>query len=83
MTGSTHQGGHGHAGHMPSPRWVAYWWRSSTARLARRPAEEDCSFGWYRAEIIEALVNGSFLLGLVWKESRGDLNVKGALWHII
>jgi len=93
------------------------------ARLARRPADEDRSFGWYRAEIIGALVNGGFLLGmalvvivmgamrlaepidlpttpmlaaaagglltefislgLIWKESRSDLNVKGALWHII
>ena len=93
------------------------------ARLARRPADEDRSFGWYRAEIIGALVNGGFLLGmalivivmgamrlahpielppapmlwaaagglftefislgLIWKESRTDLNVKGALWHII
>lgn len=93
------------------------------ARLARRPADEDRSFGWYRAEIIGALVNGGFLLamafvviamaamrltspidlpaapmlwaaagglvtefislGLIWKQSRSDLNVKGALWHII
>ena len=93
------------------------------ARLARRPADEDRSFGWYRAEIIGALVNGGFLLGmalivivmgafrlaepielppgpmlwaavgglvtefislgLIWKQSRTDLNVKGALWHII
>lgn len=93
------------------------------ARLARRPAGEDLSFGWYRAEIIGALVNGGFLLGmalvvivmgamrmadpidlpttpmlwaaagglftefislaLLWKESRTDLNVRGALWHII
>lgn len=93
------------------------------ARLARRPADEDRSFGWYRAEIIGALVNGGFLLamalvvivmgamrladpidlpttpmliaaagglvtefislGLIWKESRSDLNIKGALWHII
>lgn len=93
------------------------------ARLARRPADEDRSFGWYRAELIGALVNGGFLLGmalivivmggmrlaepielppapmlwaaagglvteiisltLIWKQSRSDLNVKGALWHII
>jgi cobalt-zinc-cadmium efflux system protein len=93
------------------------------ARLARRPADEDRSFGWYRAEIIGALVNGGFLLGmalivivmgamrlaepidlppgpmllaaagglitefislgLIWKQSRTDLNVRGALWHII
>ena len=93
------------------------------ASLAKRPADENRSFGWYRAEIIGALVNGGFLLamalvvivmgamrladpldlpttpmllaaagglvtevislGLIWKESRSDLNVKGALWHII
>lgn len=93
------------------------------AKLARRPADEDRSFGWYRAEIIGALVNGGFLLGmaliviamgamrltdpidlptgpmllaaagglvtevislaLIWKQSQSDLNVKGALWHII
>ncbi len=93
------------------------------ANLARRPADENRSFGWYRAEIIGALVNGGFLLGmallviymgamrlshpidlatgpmlwaaagglftefvslaLIWKESRSDLNVRGALWHII
>jgi cobalt-zinc-cadmium efflux system protein len=34
------------------------------ARLARRPADEDRSFGWYRAEIIGALVNGGFLLAM-------------------
>lgn len=32
------------------------------ARLASRPASERLSFGWYRAEIIGALVNGAFLL---------------------
>ncbi|MEF8834098.1 MAG: cation diffusion facilitator family transporter, partial [Halofilum sp. (in: g-proteobacteria)] len=93
------------------------------ARLAKRPADEDYSFGWYRAEIIGALVNGGFLLGmalvvivmgtmrlaqpielppapmlvaafggiiteiislaLMWQHSRSDLNVRGALWHII
>ncbi len=93
------------------------------ANLARRPADESRSFGWYRAEIIGALVNGGFLLamallvvymgvmrlsdpidlptgpmlwaaagglftefvslGLIWKQSRSDLNVRGALWHII
>lgn len=93
------------------------------ANLARRPSDEDRSFGWYRAEIIGALVNGGFLLamalvviaigamrlaepielpttpmllaaagglvtefislGLIWKQSQSDLNVKGALWHII
>ncbi|MCR9221526.1 MAG: cation diffusion facilitator family transporter [Alphaproteobacteria bacterium] len=93
------------------------------ARLARRPADPARSFGWARAEIIGALVNGGFLLamalvvivmgarrlgapidlptgpmlaaafgglvtevislGLIWKQSRSDLNVRGALWHII
>lgn len=93
------------------------------ARLARRPADEARSFGWYRAEIIGALINGGFLfgmalvviamgtmrltdpidlptgpmlwaaagglltefisLGLIWKQSQSDLNVRGALWHII
>lgn len=93
------------------------------ARMARRPADEERSFGWYRAEIVGALVNGGFLLGmallvivmagmrmtdpvelsttpmlwaaagglvtevialsLIWKQSRSDLNVRGALWHII
>ena len=93
------------------------------ARLARRPADGNFSFGWYRSEIIGALVNGGFLagmalvviymavmrlgspidlptgpmliaaagglvtevisLGLIWKQSRNDLNVRGALWHII
>ncbi len=32
------------------------------ARLAGLPADERKSFGWYRAEIIGALVNGAFLL---------------------
>lgn len=93
------------------------------ARLAKRPASEDFSFGWYRSEIMGALVNGGFLLamalvviymaamrlgspidlptgpmliaaagglvtevislGLIWKHSKSDLNVRGALWHII
>ena len=95
----------------------------AAARLARRPADESRSFGWYRAEIIGALVNGAFLLvmalvvivmgsmrlaepidlpttpmllaaagglvtefislDLIWKQSKHDLNVRGALWHII
>lgn len=93
------------------------------AKLARRPADPERSFGWRRAEIIGALVNGGFLLamalvviamaamrlskpidlptgpmlvaaagglvtefisiGLIWKQSRDDLNTKGALWHIL
>lgn len=93
------------------------------ARLSRRSADATFSFGWYRSEILGALVNGGFLagmalvviymaamrlnapidlptgpmllaaagglvtefisLGLIWKQSRSDLNVRGALWHII
>ena len=33
-------------------------------RIAGRPADPERSFGWYRAEIIGALVNGGFLLGM-------------------
>ncbi len=33
-------------------------------RIAGRPADAQRSFGWYRAEIIGALVNGGFLLGM-------------------
>jgi cobalt-zinc-cadmium efflux system protein len=32
------------------------------ARLAKRPADNKHTFGWYRAEIIGALANGAFLL---------------------
>ena len=93
------------------------------ARIAKRPADEQKSFGWLRAEIIGALVNGGFLLAmavvviamaamrmsapidlptgpmliaaagglftefislaLIWKQSKEDLNTKGAFWHII
>ncbi|MGX1199209.1 cation diffusion facilitator family transporter [Parvibaculum sp. MBR-TMA-1.3b-4.2] len=93
------------------------------ARVARRPASEVQSYGWYRAELVGAFVNGGFLLGmalvvivmggmrltapielptgpmlwaaagglfteiislgLMWRQSQSDLNVKGALWHII
>ncbi len=93
------------------------------ARLARRPAEPRRTFGWGRAEVIGALVNGAFLLvmaivvivmgamrlnapielppgplliaaagglvtelislALIWRQSRTDLNVRGALWHVI
>ncbi|MEQ9040348.1 MAG: cation diffusion facilitator family transporter [Silicimonas sp.] len=34
------------------------------ARIARRPADSDRSFGWYRAEIVGAAVNGAFLLAM-------------------
>ncbi len=93
------------------------------ARLAKRPAELKKTFGWARAEVIGALVNGAFLLvmaivvivmgamrlnapielppgplliaaagglitelislALIWRQSRTDLNVRGALWHVI
>ncbi|MBK1970471.1 cation transporter [Brevundimonas diminuta] len=93
------------------------------AKLARRPADESRSFGWFRAEIIGALVNGGFLLamamvvivmaamrlsepvhlptgpmlwvaagglltefvalGLMWRQSKDDLNMRGAFWHVI
>jgi cobalt-zinc-cadmium efflux system protein len=33
-------------------------------RIARRPADFRLSFGWYRAEIIAALANGGFLVGM-------------------
>lgn len=95
----------------------------AAARLAGRPADEQRSFGWYRAEMLGALVNGGFLLAmalvviyigamrlfnpielptapmlwaaaggivtevislsLIWRQSRSDLNVRGAIWHII
>ena len=93
------------------------------ARLARRPASDRLSFGWYRAEIVGALANGAFLLimaivviimgamrlaepihlatgpmlwvaaggivtelialAMLYKQQSGDLNVKGAYWHIL
>lgn len=34
------------------------------ARIARRPADKERSFGWYRAEIVGAAVNGAFLLAM-------------------
>ena len=34
------------------------------ARIARRPSDEDRSFGWYRAEIVGAAVNSAFLLAM-------------------
>jgi len=93
------------------------------ARLAQRPADLDRTFGWYRAELIGALVNGAFLLvmalavivmgamrlgapidlpttpmllaafggivtevialALLYRDQGGNLNVKGAYWHIL
>ena len=35
-------------------------------RIARRPADPQRSFGWYRTEIIGALINGGFLLGMAF-----------------
>lgn len=34
------------------------------ARIARRPADLDRSFGWYRAEIVGAAINGAFLFAM-------------------
>ncbi|MCI2401056.1 cation diffusion facilitator family transporter [Aliiroseovarius subalbicans] len=34
------------------------------AKLAKRPADDQRSFGWARAEILGALVNGGFLLAM-------------------
>lgn len=93
------------------------------ARIARRPANEQRTFGSLRAEIIGALLNGAFLLAmailvlvmgymrlqnpidlpttpmliaaaggiiteivslkLLYAGQKGDLNMKGAYWHII
>ncbi|MEQ9145622.1 MAG: cation diffusion facilitator family transporter [Parvibaculaceae bacterium] len=93
------------------------------ARIARRPADAQRTFGSLRAEIIGALLNGAFLLGmavlvlvmgymrlqnpidlptmpmllaaiggiitevislrLLYAGQKGDLNIKGAFWHII
>ena len=93
------------------------------ARIARRPADKQRTFGSLRAEIIGALLNGAFLLAmailvmimgymrlqnpidlpttpmliaaaggivtevvslkLLYAGQKGDLNMKGAYWHII
>lgn len=93
------------------------------ARIARRPADEEHTFGSLRAEIVGALLNGAFLLAmailvlvmgymrlqnpidlpttpmllaaaggiitevislrLLYAGQQGDLNIKGAFWHII
>jgi cobalt-zinc-cadmium efflux system protein len=93
------------------------------ARIARRPSDPDRTFGWYRAEVTGALLNGAFLLAmaifviwmgamrlaapidlpttpmliaaagglftefialyLLYSQQRGDLNIRGAYWHII
>ncbi len=93
------------------------------SHYARRPASEYASFGLVRAEILGALVNGFFLVGMaflvlwmglqrlqnpmhiptgpmlvaaaggliteavslavLYRRQRGNLNLKGAYWHII
>ena len=93
------------------------------ARLARRPASLDRTFGNFRAEIIGALLNGIFLAGmallvlvmgamrlqhpidlpatpllaaaaggivtelialrLLYAGQKGDLNLRGAYWHVM
>ena len=93
------------------------------ARIARRPADLDRTFGWWRAEIVGALLNGAFLFGmailvlvmgymrlqnpidlpttpmlvaafggivtevislaLLYQHQKGDLNIRGAFWHVI
>jgi len=93
------------------------------ARLARRPASLDRTFGNFRAEIIGALLNGVFLAGmavlvlvmgamrlqhpielpatpllaaaaggimtelialrLLYAGQKGDLNLRGAFWHVM
>ncbi len=93
------------------------------ARIARRPADEQRTFGSARAEIIGALLNGVFLFGmaiiifimgimrlnnpidlpttpmllaaaggliteiislkLLYGSQKGDLNMRGAFWHVM
>ena len=93
------------------------------ARMARRPADLNRTFGSYRAEIIGALLNGVFLGGmavlvlimgtmrlrhpidlpptplliaaggglftefiairLLYSGQKGDLNLRGAFWHVM
>lgn len=93
------------------------------ARVARRPADTSRTFGSYRAEIVGALLNGAFLLGmailvlvmgamrlndpvdlppvpmllaatggiitevislrLLSEGQKGDLNMRGAFWHVV
>lgn len=93
------------------------------ARIARRPADLAWTFGSYRAEIIGALLNGVFLVGmavlvlimgamrlqhpidlppapllaaaagglvtelvalrLLYGGQKGDLNLRGAFWHVM
>jgi cobalt-zinc-cadmium efflux system protein len=92
-------------------------------RLGERTATPAQTFGWIRAEILGALFNGLFLIGmagyvlwmgtmrlmepidlpttpmllaaaggiatevvtlaLLWERQKGNLNMKGAFWHIV
>lgn len=58
-------------------------------RLAKRPADDQKSFGWYRSELIGALANGAFLLvmailvivmGIMRLNSPLDLPTAPMLW---
>ncbi len=93
------------------------------ARMALRPSSAQYTFGWYRSEIVGALLNGVFLavmavvvlvmgymrlqdpidlpttpmlwaaagglitevisLKLLFGGQKGDLNMRGAFWHIM
>ncbi len=93
------------------------------ARIARRPADLNRTFGSFRAEIVGALLNGVFLAGmavlvlvmgamrlrspidlpttpllvaaggglltemisiwLLYSGQKGDLNLRGAFWHVM
>ncbi len=95
----------------------------AASRIARRPSDRNRTFGWYRAEIIGALLNGAFLLAMavfvIWmgamrlaepihlpttpmlvaaagglmtefvslyllhSQQSGDLNIRGAYWHVV
>ena len=95
----------------------------AASRIARRPSDRNRTFGWYRAEIIGALLNGAFLLAmavfviwmgamrlaepidlpttpmlvaaagglitefislyLLYSQQSGDLNIRGAYWHVV
>ncbi len=93
------------------------------SRIAKRPSDQDRTFGWYRAEVIGALLNGAFLLAmaifviwmgamrlaepidlpttpmliaaagglftefislyLLYSQQSGDINIRGAYWHVV
>lgn len=95
----------------------------AASRIARRPSDRNRTFGWYRAEVVGALLNGAFLLAMavfvIWmgamrlsepidlpttpmliaaagglitefialyllrEQQSGDLNIRGAYWHVI